>query len=99
MIEFELIYLIIFNLIPLANIMRSVILYTRINKFDEHQVQKLEEKLNDIGIRTNQTIRSAEELRLRLKPTSMWFYFNLLINARAVRVFLESIGNDQKAGI
>ena len=45
MIEFELIYLIIFNLIPLANIMRSVILYTRINKFDEHQVQKLEESV------------------------------------------------------
>ena len=62
-------------------------------------VQSLETKLNKMGFKTNQTIRSAEQLKEILKPTSWTFFFNLIRNGRSVREFINTIGNDTKPGI
>lgn len=62
-------------------------------------IQSLETKLNKMGFRTNQTIRSAEQLKTVLKPESWLFFGNLFVNGRAVREFINTIGNDTKPGI
>lgn len=50
MIEFELVYLTIFNLTPLAMIMRTIVLNKRINQIDDQQVTKLDESILQIDL-------------------------------------------------
>ena len=46
MIKFELVYLTIFNLTPLAMIMRTIVLNKCINQIDDQQVTKLDESIS-----------------------------------------------------
>lgn len=50
MIKFELVYLTIFNLTPLAMIMRTIVLNKCINQIDDQQVTKLDESILQIDL-------------------------------------------------
>lgn len=65
----------------------------------QNTITKLENTINKVGIRTNETITSAQQLKTVLRPHSMWYFFNLLRNGKSVRKFILSIGDDTKPGI